>query len=392
MENHYHSSLRQHDLFSSLSEDEFQQAIKFLKKTEFKAGDFIFQEGDDATEFFIIMAGEVEILKYGVRSKEIIKITTLSVGDLLGEMTLLDSGQRSASAKALTPVSVVRISFNDLKEVAERDLHFSKVLLKISKRLSMRLRESNETTLQALEKQLDEQRLRVSLGSFMMNVVVALCLFSFSLRWLEGLGESYIGDGVINPANIIISLIFLVFVFLIMKFSKLPPAAFGLTFKGWRGAVLESLAITTVFCALMTFTKWLLIKTTTLYAHAELFSLDHKVPTNNVHFSHLTLWLGSLLIYCLIISPLQELLTRGGLQGPLEIFLKGKWTRWKAILISNIMFSTAHLFISIEFSVMVFFAGIYFGWLYSRHHNLFGVAVAHALLGGWGFWILGIYP
>ena len=34
--------------------------------------------------------------------------------------------------------------------------------------------------------------------------------------------------------------------------------------------------------------------------------------------------------------------------------------------------------------------GLYLGWLYSRHRTLIGVTLAHAIIGTWAIWMLGI--
>jgi len=100
-------------------------------------------------------------------------------------------------------------------------------------------------------------------------------------------------------------------------------------------------------------------------------------------------WWTFLLIYILIVAPLQEFLSRGGLQGPLEEFLSSKYKVPLAILVSNLLFSTMHLFMSLEIALLVFIPGVYFGWLYSRTHNLLGVWIAHALVGTIGLSIVG---
>jgi membrane protease YdiL (CAAX protease family) len=90
------------------------------------------------------------------------------------------------------------------------------------------------------------------------------------------------------------------------------------------------------------------------------------------------------------VTPLQELIVRGGLQGPLEVFLTEKNSTIKAIIVSNLMFATVHLFLGMDIAILVFFAGLYFGWLYSRHHTLIGVILAHGILGTWATMIIGL--
>ena len=68
---------------------------------EFKAGDVIFKEGDAAEELFIIQSGEVEI-RLGNR-----RLEKLSNYNFFGEMALIDSAPRSATAVAVTDVKLV---------------------------------------------------------------------------------------------------------------------------------------------------------------------------------------------------------------------------------------------------------------------------------------------
>jgi hypothetical protein len=102
------------------------------------------------------------------------------------------------------------------------------------------------------------------------------------------------------------------------------------------------------------------------------------------------IYLLELGIYVLL-SPVQEFVARGVLQGSLQEFLTGRNGVLKAILISNLIFSTFHLFVSPYFAVAAFLSGIFWGWLYSRHRTLIGVSVSHILVGAWTLYFLGAH-
>lgn len=80
-----------------------------LKKESYKAGDFIFFEGDIESHFYIIEKGQVQIFTKNQFGKRI-DIINVEEGESFGEFALLDHKPRSASAQALTDVNLVRVS------------------------------------------------------------------------------------------------------------------------------------------------------------------------------------------------------------------------------------------------------------------------------------------
>lgn len=80
-----------------------------ITKETFKAGEFIFFEGDIESHFYIIESGEVLIFtKDNMGGK--IEIARLKSGETFGEFSLIDTGTRSASAQAVTDTKAMKIS------------------------------------------------------------------------------------------------------------------------------------------------------------------------------------------------------------------------------------------------------------------------------------------
>jgi CRP-like cAMP-binding protein len=75
-----------------------------IEARSFKAGDVIFREGDEAKELFVIRSGKVRI-QIGNRT-----VAELSADSIFGEMALIDSEPRSATAVAATDVELVPVS------------------------------------------------------------------------------------------------------------------------------------------------------------------------------------------------------------------------------------------------------------------------------------------
>jgi CRP/FNR family transcriptional regulator, cyclic AMP receptor protein len=70
----------------------------------FKARDVIFSEGDPARELLVVKSGTVEIR---IRNR---LIDTLGERSIFGEMALIDSRPRSATALALTDTELIPLS------------------------------------------------------------------------------------------------------------------------------------------------------------------------------------------------------------------------------------------------------------------------------------------
>ena len=103
---------------------------------EFKAGDVIFNQGDAAEELFIIQSGEVEI-RLGNRMLE-----KLSNYNFFGEMALIDSAPRSATAVAVTDVKLVPIGEKRFLFLVSNTPYFA---LDVMRTLARRLRTTNNT-------------------------------------------------------------------------------------------------------------------------------------------------------------------------------------------------------------------------------------------------------
>jgi CRP/FNR family transcriptional regulator, cyclic AMP receptor protein len=103
---------------------------------QFKRGSIIFREGDEARELFVIKSGHVRI-QIGNRT-----ITELGVDSIFGEMALIDSEPRSATAIALTDAELVPVSEKQFLFLVSQTPYFA---LKVMRVLVQRLRATNKT-------------------------------------------------------------------------------------------------------------------------------------------------------------------------------------------------------------------------------------------------------
>lgn len=80
-----------------------------ITKESFKAGEFIFFEGDIESHFYIIENGEILIFTKDKLGQKV-EIARLKSGETFGEFALIDKGSRTASAQSVTDCSLMKIS------------------------------------------------------------------------------------------------------------------------------------------------------------------------------------------------------------------------------------------------------------------------------------------
>jgi serine/threonine protein kinase len=114
--------LRNLAFFSEFAQPETWEIMRAGVWKTFKAGEVVVQEGELDDSFFVIVSGDATVHK----GKTL--LGSLKAGDCFGEMGYLNKTKRSATVKARTDVSVLRVNAT-LMERASRDcqLRFYKV-------------------------------------------------------------------------------------------------------------------------------------------------------------------------------------------------------------------------------------------------------------------------
>lgn len=79
-----------------------------LQRQTFQAGDRIFKEGDEGNQAYVVQSGEVEIVKLidGVETV----LGSISKGGMFGEMALIDSKPRMATARCSKGATVIVVT------------------------------------------------------------------------------------------------------------------------------------------------------------------------------------------------------------------------------------------------------------------------------------------
>jgi CRP-like cAMP-binding protein len=108
------------DLFRSLSPEAVQRVVAASVPRSLRRGDVLFNEGDDATELFVVETGRVAIANRSPDGRESV-VALMEPGDLFGEMALFDDMGRSAQARALEVGTVHAVPYRALREELATD-------------------------------------------------------------------------------------------------------------------------------------------------------------------------------------------------------------------------------------------------------------------------------
>ena len=102
-------------LFSHLKKKDLERIGRLSQQQVFHQGDIIIKEGDRDGRLFVVLTGEVEVIK-GLGGNKERCFGTLGPGSYFGEMALIDDYVRSASVTATKETTVLSIDQWDLRQ------------------------------------------------------------------------------------------------------------------------------------------------------------------------------------------------------------------------------------------------------------------------------------
>lgn len=100
-------------IFSKCKRGDIKALAKSCQEMNFKAGDYICKQGERGTALFIITSGKAEVIEERERGGSI-KLAELYELSVIGELSIIDGGTRTASVRALTDVNCLVLTSWDL--------------------------------------------------------------------------------------------------------------------------------------------------------------------------------------------------------------------------------------------------------------------------------------
>jgi CRP/FNR family transcriptional regulator, cyclic AMP receptor protein len=132
----YMKMLSKTSLFSQMKNRDLRRIAKLAHNHSFKSGELIIREGEIDSRLFVIISGEVEIIKDLGRQKEK-RLNVLRSYNYFGEMALLDDYVRTASVVAKENTELLSLDqWNIREEIIKNPL----IAIELLQNLSLRIR------------------------------------------------------------------------------------------------------------------------------------------------------------------------------------------------------------------------------------------------------------
>lgn len=98
-------------MFSACNDKEFSQIASLTDEMPFDEGQVLAREGRPGSQCFVVAEGEARLSVDGE------EVAVVGPGAIIGEMSLLDAGPRSATVTAITPMRVFVLAHREFAEL-----------------------------------------------------------------------------------------------------------------------------------------------------------------------------------------------------------------------------------------------------------------------------------
>src|SRR5712664_4997123 len=182
-------SLARVPLFKRLDAQELEHLAEEIDQVNYKAGETIFHEHDHGDALYILEEGAVRIW---VMDEDVTEVTLaeLKPGDFFGELAVLDRGERSSSATALTDTHLHKLSSDAFQEFL---IEHPDASIDVICEIAQRMRQTNllvsKRAARNINREMEEkatfgQRIADKVASFGGSWTFIIIYLSFLIAWM----------------------------------------------------------------------------------------------------------------------------------------------------------------------------------------------------------------
>lgn len=132
-------------IFKALSDEEIQEVLPYFNEKEIKEGEYIVKEGEYSEKAFVLIEGEVLVIKETIYKDDYIVTEIKAKGDeFFGEVNLIDRGLVTSTIKAKNNCKILEITHNEFINLIEQKPKIAtKLLWIIAYDIAKHLRKAN---------------------------------------------------------------------------------------------------------------------------------------------------------------------------------------------------------------------------------------------------------
>lgn len=347
------------DILRTVKPETLDALARIAQPCRFGPADTIINEGELSTELFLIEKGQVEIFRTLGEGSPESHLLVLGPGEPVGEMSLLDGAPRSASARAQTECSLLKIQSEDLLAFPSGEHLLADLKSSLAVAITRRVRKSTDKTIAAMQRELKTRQEQQQFGRFFIYILGVMAIGT--------LVNNFLANGALN-VNIYteqfawqyLLVLFVPSAFVMLR-MRIPVSEMGITTKGLKRSLIEGAIAGVLLIGLALAAAQILAGYGLVPGKPQPFDLTGAVA----YFFH---------------SLLQELVARGFVQTSFQRFLNDQ-KGFRSILLASILFGLFHLQFGITGVGVTILSSWIFGALYLRHRNLAGVTLLHFLSG-----------
>lgn len=350
-------------VFQGFTEDEVTDILRIGEKQDFGSNVNMITEGEKSDDFFIVLSGQADVLKIeGEQGMRQFKLTTLSAGDVCGEMAFIDHLPRSSTVRTVTPVTVLRITNAGISQSQHSKEIRRKLMHNIAKTSIKRLRNLNDQYVNSMQTTFNIVQQRHNFGIFLVVIFFSLSIVTVSEYVIELLHYN-----IRSHWSTIVRLLLVCAPpsYWIWR-VRAPLKDFGVSWKGWKMGLMEGTAVGLILAGLAIYIE-------SVYSDV---SFKSKLIEFANSFEGGFFWL---LIYPLL-AYFQEFMIRGVIQSSAQRFLNDT-KGFYAVFVTAVIFGGMHIHRGGHFVVVAFIASMLMGLFYLHRQNLIGVTMIHMILG-----------
>ena len=141
--------LKKTELFAELPQAELKAICHITSEVAYPADSTLFEEGDEGDSLYLLVDGEVSIIKAGT---EVLFFD--EKGYCLGEIALIDNKPRSATVKTVKPTQFLRITRHDFYNAMAREPRIGSGMFRV---LNDKIRRDLEIQMSAIRKEIAQE-------------------------------------------------------------------------------------------------------------------------------------------------------------------------------------------------------------------------------------------